>query len=43
MSEEKKAKIKRMYFYADLRPMQIYKITGIYPHVIREIIYGRKA
>lgn len=43
MSEEMKAKIRRMYFYADLKPMQIYKITGYYPDDIRKVIYGGKA
>lgn len=41
MTEKQKAKIRRMYFYADLKPLQIWKITGVKPHIVYEVIYGK--
>lgn len=41
MTPELEERIKKMYWKADLKPMRIFKLTGVHPATVREICYGK--
>lgn len=39
MTDKLRERIKHMYYKADLKPLRIYKITGVHPETVRNVIY----